>query len=177
MFQYVHTVATAFASMSTQYYRLKAKNNVGLATVSSPVLAVVTDSVPIGMTSITNGTINPTDITITWSALTDPMLNGGDLPNFYGVQWYNSGTLAWQDLNTGGALALSYTHTMASIFPSASTQKYRVYPKNGVGIGSVYSNILVVLCDEYPIAAVTMSIKDVQPKSLTVQWSELLLDS
>jgi len=32
-------------------------------------------------------------------------------------------------LNTGGPLALSYTHTMASIFPSASTQKYRVYPK------------------------------------------------
>jgi hypothetical protein len=65
-------------------------------------------------------------------------------------------------------MALSYTHTMPSIFPSASTQKYRVYPKNGVGVGSVFSNILTVLCDEYPISAVTVGVKDVQPKSLTI---------
>ncbi len=71
VFAYTHTVTTAFPSNSTQYYRLKAKNNVGLATVPSPVLAVVTDSVPSGMTNITNGTINPTDITITWTELSD----------------------------------------------------------------------------------------------------------
>lgn len=58
-------------------------------------------------------------------------------------------------------MALSYTHTMASIFPSASTQKYRVYPKNRVGAGSVFSNILTVLSDEYPIQVVTASVKDV----------------
>jgi hypothetical protein len=50
---------------------------------------------------------------------------------------------------------------MASIFPSASTQKYRVYPKNGVGAGTVFSNILTVLCDEFPLGAVTATVKDV----------------
>jgi hypothetical protein len=58
-------------------------------------------------------------------------------------------------------MSLSYTHTMASIFPSASTQKYRVYPKNGVGSGTVFSNILTVLCDEFPLGAVTATVKDV----------------
>jgi hypothetical protein len=85
VFEYTHTVTSIFPSSSTQYYRLKAKNNVGLATVPSPVLPVKADSIPIGMTNITNGTINPTDITITWTALTNITLNGGDPPIFYGV--------------------------------------------------------------------------------------------
>ena len=85
VFQYTHTVTTIFPSGSSQYYRLKAKNNVGVGTVPSPVLAVVADSLPIGMTTITNGTINPTDITITWTELSNNTLNGGDLPIFYGV--------------------------------------------------------------------------------------------
>jgi hypothetical protein len=58
-------------------------------------------------------------------------------------------------------MSLSYTHTMASIFPSATTQKYRVYPKNGVGAGTIFSNILTVLCDEFPLGAVTATVKDV----------------
>lgn len=85
VFEYAHTVTTIFPSASTQYYRLKAKNNVGLGTVPSPVLSVVADSLPTGMTAITNGTINPTDITITWTELSNKTLNGGDLPIFYGV--------------------------------------------------------------------------------------------
>lgn len=83
--EYTHTVTAIFPSGSTQYYRLKAKNNVGLGTVPSPVLAVVADTLPTGMTNITNGTINPTDITITWTELSNKTLNGGDLPIFYGV--------------------------------------------------------------------------------------------
>jgi hypothetical protein len=66
---------------------------------------------------------------------------------------------------------------VTTVFTSASYQKYRVLPKNGVGYGTTYSNELTLLCDEYPIAAVTLTIKEVLPKALTIKWTELLLES
>jgi hypothetical protein len=124
VFSYNYTVTTAFPSASSQYFRVRAQNYVGLGSPSAS-LVVTSNSVPIGMTTITNGTINPMDITITWTELTDPVLNGGDLPIFYSVEWLNTaGT--WQVLNAGGSWALSYTHTVTTVFPAASTQFYRV---------------------------------------------------
>jgi hypothetical protein len=86
VFSYTHTVTTPFASGASIYYRLKAANNVGLGAPSSALL-VVGDKVPQGMTALEITTVNPKDITISWSPLDNETLNGGDLPIFYSVEW------------------------------------------------------------------------------------------
>jgi hypothetical protein len=39
------------------------------------------------MTALEITTVNPKDITISWSPLDNETLNGGDLPIFYSVEW------------------------------------------------------------------------------------------
>ena len=60
---------------------------------SNTVLKVTADALPTGMNAPTYLTsdVNPTNIKISWLALTDSTTNGGDLPNFYEVEWLDSG--------------------------------------------------------------------------------------
>ena len=171
VFTYTHTVTTPFASGASIYYRLKAANNVGLGAPSSALL-VVGDKVPQGMTALQITTVNPKDITISWSALDNQTLNGGDLPIFYSVEW-SPDQVTWTELNTNGPLALTYTHAVAAPFAGGSTQYYRVKPKNNAGLGIAYSPVLPVLCDTIPSGAPTLTLVEVNPKNVTVAWTEL----
>jgi hypothetical protein len=131
------------------------------------------------MTTIVLDSVTPTDITISWPALSNMTLNGGDIPTFYSVEWYRPDLGGvWQEINTGGTLALTYTHTYSTPpFPAGSTQQYRVRPKNGVGYGIAYSNTLSVLCDDYPSGKPTVTILTVKPRNITVGWNELTDDA
>jgi len=74
------------------------------------------------MTTISVDNVTPTEITLSWEALTNSVQNGGDDPIFYGVEWLNSANGLWTELNTGGALATIYTHTYSTPpFPGGST--------------------------------------------------------
>lgn len=64
--------------------------------------------------------VTPKSITVTWSELTSTAANGGDLPIFYLLQWwdYEAGTPAWTSLTTDGVtgLVLNFTHVRATVF-------------------------------------------------------------
>ena len=69
----------------------------------------MTPKPPIGMTLLSLANVTPTSITISWPALTDPKLDGGDPPIFYSVEW-SSDNFTWTVLNpAGGPLDLNYT--------------------------------------------------------------------
>jgi|LauGreDrversion4_2_1035121.scaffolds.fasta_scaffold170397_3 hypothetical protein len=73
------------------------------------------------MTTIISEAVNPGDITISWPALTDETLTGGDPISFYSVEWLNEDANLWQEINSGTALATSFKHIAASPpFPGGS---------------------------------------------------------
>jgi hypothetical protein len=55
------------------------------SSVASPVLQFTTVNVPQSMTTVTCSDIEPTSITLSWTAV-DTSLNGGDPINFYLVE-------------------------------------------------------------------------------------------
>ena len=121
------------------------------------------------MTTIKVESVTPKEITISWTELSDMTKNGGDIPTFYGVEWYRPESSVWQELNTGGPLSLTYTHVYSTPpFPGGSTQQYRVRPKNGVGYGILQSNILSVLCDDVPQTKPVVTVKEVNPRNITI---------
>ena len=69
------------------------------------------------MGDLTAASVNPMNITITWNDLTTAA-NGGDVPIFYLLQWYNPATLLWVDLTTDGVTGkvLTYTHVVTTNF-------------------------------------------------------------
>jgi len=79
---------------------------------------------PTGMTTPTNGAVNPTSIVINWSELTDTSLNGRDLPTYYQLEWYNAeiATPAWVILTSeANGKVFTFTHNRSpTIFPTAS---------------------------------------------------------
>ena len=46
------------------------------------------------MTALATTTVTPTAITISWTDLTNTALNGGDIPYYYQVEWFNGA--AWE---------------------------------------------------------------------------------
>lgn len=87
-----------------------------MATVYSNVLPVTCDTVPISMTAPTLVEVNPSDITIKWDALTDSTANGGDVPDFYLVEWSPDNS-NWEQVNTiGDGLYFQINHTVAFLF-------------------------------------------------------------
>jgi hypothetical protein len=73
------------------------------------------------MTKLVLETVNPTDITISWPELTSTSLNGGDLPNFYSVEYKKAAATNWTVLNEGGSWALSHTYAPGEILDENST--------------------------------------------------------
>lgn len=68
---------------------MKPKNGVGFGTAYSNELSVIADGVPIGMYTPTLFSVDPKSIKIQWNELTDQILNGGDNPIYYKVEWYS----------------------------------------------------------------------------------------
>jgi hypothetical protein len=100
------------------------------------------------MNTPTHGAVNPSSIVINWANLTDASLNGRTAINYYKLEWYNTeiSPATWQEITAeANGLLYTYTHTRTgSIFPSGSTQSYRILPKNIYGWGSTYSSTLNV---------------------------------
>lgn len=111
-------MATPFPSGAVVAYRIRAKNNKGLGSPSK-ALNVTCDRIPSGMTSISITAVNPMDITISWSELTNTTLNGGDLPIFYSVEW-SSDNATWTVVNANGPWGLYFTHRVAEPFVADS---------------------------------------------------------
>lgn len=110
-----HNNAAVVFTQTNIYYRVKPKNNVGFGTTYGTVTAT-TDRVPSGMGALTTVEVNPQNIAISWNALTDTSLNGGDVPIFYSVEWSPNNS-NWYTLNSGGTdLYLTYNYTVDFIF-------------------------------------------------------------
>jgi len=113
------------------------------------------------MTTLSSTSIQPKTITIAWPSLTNAALNGGDIPYYYQVEWYDTTIVipAWTIVSTENTdFSLTFTHVRSVIFVSNSNQQYRVTPKNYVGLGSVYTSITVV-ADREPQTMNTPTIK------------------
>ena len=119
--------------------------------------------------------VHPYNVTIKWSELTN-YTNGGDMPIFYELQWYNYETLAWEPLTfkaTHGKI-LQFTHVRSgSFYEPTSTLKYRLRAENGVGMGTAYSNILVLNPDTAPTGMDPLSLVLCEPYNITISWPEL----
>lgn len=96
------------------------------------MLSVQCDNVPQGMTALTKIEVHPGNMTIGWTALTSPTLNGGDLPIFYSVEFASSqAPSTWTVLNSytpGDPVSLNYTYVLPGtiIFNENYTYYYRV---------------------------------------------------
>jgi hypothetical protein len=145
---YTHSPGFIFPSGSTQKYRVKAKNNIGLAldTAFSAELLVTADEVPIRMNNPTRHSVTPNSIKIQWSTISLDADTGRDSVVFYHVKWEQS-TGSWVTLTnwpTQNTIETEFTHVLtgSNIFPSGSTQNYRVYARNGVGDGA-YGSVAI----------------------------------
>lgn len=153
-----------FIPTFTHLYRVKPRNRVGWGTAYSAELEVVPNMWPTCMNAISATDVQPWSITIAWAELTQTC-NGGVIPYYYQVEWYNTNTTAWEILtNEGMGTYLTFTHTRVTwMFPSGSTQKYRVIPKNEVDMGSTYSNELSVPADSIPTTMSTLTSPTITP--------------
>lgn len=152
LLSYIHTRPDVFPSGSIQKYRVKAKNRVGFGTIYSAELLVTADEVPIRMNSPTINSVNPKDITIEWTGISAEVDTGRDSVIFYHVKWEQT-TNVWTTLTTWPTtttMLTKFTHTLSgtNVFPSGSTQYYKVCAQNGVGEGACSS--VGILADFVP---------------------------
>lgn len=94
-------------------------NGVGFGPVS-PTVTCVCDTEPTAMGDITASMVHPYNITLTWNDLTYSS-NGGDVPNFYLLQYFVPTNASWVSLTTDGISGklLTYTHEFTSLFNPA----------------------------------------------------------
>lgn len=151
-YAYTYSVSVAFIPTTVYSFRLKAKNGVDYSNTYATTTCTSL-SVPNSMTALTYGAVNPKSIVVNWNELTDLNLNGRDTPIFYQLEWYNSevSPVRWDILtfkNIHGKV-FTFTHTRTTVFPSGSTQQYRVVAQNNMGIGgsTAYSPTLSVPTD------------------------------
>jgi len=102
------------------------------------------------MNPLVAGTINPWNMTFSWADLTTG--NGGDVPIYYQVEWYNPNTSAWNIVSSQSmGKYLTFTHyRIPYIYPSNSNQVFRVLAMNNVGFGTTYSTNLTMVADREP---------------------------
>ena len=92
------------------------------------------------------------------------------------LEW-DQGSCTWESLNTYTAnmnIPYSYIHYPTNMFPTGSTQTYRLTAKNGVGYG-VVSTPTPMTADEVPIACNDPIIADadIYPQKVTVTWTAI----
>ncbi len=107
-------------------------------------------------------------------------MDGGNLPIYYKLEWYDEITdplnPLWTEITSESDGILStYTHTRTSPFTSGVNQKYRIKPKNLLGWGTVYSAELSVQADEVPISMSTVTVGTITPTTIDLSWSEITL--
>lgn len=129
---------------------------------------------PTGTVSLSVGTVNPMNITISWGALTT---NTGGLPiTFYAVEYSStSSSSGFVQLNSySEGLYTQYTHVSSTIFPSGGYVYYRVRAVNSVGYSSYYSAVLQVTCDSIPTSQTppVYVAGSVKPYSVQLTWSD-----
>jgi hypothetical protein len=131
------------------YYRVITRNSLGWGPYSDN-LQITTDTYPDASVTLSQGTVEPQSIKISWTAL--PTANNGNDPiTFYAVELYNPSTALWNQLNTNyGNVYLTYTHTSGSNFVASTYYQFRIRPKNGVGYSLSPSTALSVLSDGLP---------------------------
>ena len=81
---------------------------------------------------------------IKWTSLTNKVTNGGDLPNFYSVE-YSCDKVTWYVLNYNDNTTLINNITDYPASPLTKRSYYRVRAQNNVGMSSIYSSTLSVL--------------------------------
>ncbi len=162
---------------------MRPKNGVGYSLSVSNTVTVLTDGYPIYMNTPIGGAVTPTSISLSWTALTDMVKNSGDIPIYYRVEWYNRETdqynPTWDEVSKeSSGLRFEFTHGRTAaqgVFPSGSTQKYRIIAKNNVGLGVNPSAELEIVADEVPILMSTPTVTAVTPNSVSLSWTEITL--
>ena len=156
---------TVFDETVKYLYRVRAKNNVGMATLYSPVLTVQPDTRPIGMYKPKLGSVTPSVTNVYWDALLDPVLNGGDVPIWYGLETSHD-NITWTVVNNGYPLTFSWNHGPGTVL--TTLRYYRVRAENGVGMSNIYSEVLAVTApaNYTPVAC------SINPKDITICWWE-----
>jgi hypothetical protein len=153
---------------------------VGLGAFSAETV-VVADSVPTFMNPLNNVLIDaktPKSMSVSWNTITSSADTGGDPVTYYELQWYNYETQVWDVLTSPTQTPLlqtAFIFTRATIFPSGSTQRFRLRAQNGVGLGA-YSVESVLLADSAPEFMNAPSValpSDITPKSIKLYWNPI----
>lgn len=178
---YTHTSETVFVASTYYQFRIRPKNGVGYSLSTSSILSVLADGYPNYMHTPTVGAITPKSIVIYWDDLLDLTKNGDDYPTYYRLEWYNQITNpsvpVWTEITTeADGKVFTFTHTRTDVFPSGSTQKYRVKAKNRVGLGTVYSSELSVTADNVPIRMNNPTRNSVSPNEISIDWTGISAD-
>ena len=124
-YSYVFTKATIFTSGSSQRFRLRAQNGVGLGVYSAETV-VVADSEPTFMKPLNPvplTDISPKSIKLTWPTITLSTHTGRDPANYYELQWFNYESNEWDIITSPTqtpTLQQSFIFTRQTIFPSTS---------------------------------------------------------
>lgn len=118
-----------FPSDSSQQFRLRAQNGVGLGAFSATTV-VVADSVPTFMNPpnpVPLADVVPKSMKLTWDSITTDAQTGRDPVTYYELQWYNDLEEDWEVLTVPTAdLKNEFTFTRDTIFPNGSYQRFRV---------------------------------------------------
>lgn len=143
--------STNFPNNTNFRFRLKSKNGVGFGPYSTPT-TITSDRTPLQPLPPTNGTVTPTSIEVSWTALTEFEARGRDTILNYLLEYFD-GT-DWSTVIEVDANTFTHTHEIPSGFPANTDRsdyfvKYRVSAKNGIGYG-ILSPELSVLTDTYP---------------------------
>jgi hypothetical protein len=124
-YSFVFTGETIFLSGSSQRFRLRAQNGVGLGAFSEERIAVA-DSVPTFMNSpnpVPLEDIAPFSIKLTWDGISLDEETGRDPVIYYELQWFNYETETWDIITTPTSppsLLYEFTFAREIIFPSGS---------------------------------------------------------
>ena len=126
------------------------------------------------MTPPTLVEVHPYNVTVEWAELLT-IDNGGDVPSFYLLEWFNYNTSSWKALTTSAnGLILKYTHVVTgAVFLNTTTLQYRLTAKNGVGLGTTCSSTLSVTPCTAPIGMDSIFLVSVTPYSITIGWPSL----
>ena len=133
---------------------------------------VVADSVPTFMNTgaADAAEILPKSMRITWNGISSVEDTGGDPVVFYELQWTNYETELWETLTTPTlSPVFEFTLTRSVIFPSGSSQRFRLRGMNGVGYGT-YSDEFFVTADSVPTFAYQPTNTSVSPTTMTFTW-------
>jgi len=173
---FVYSTGSVFPASTTYKFRIRPRNGVGDSLTTSNEAVILSLGVPSFMNPPTIGIVTPRSIEVSWTLLTDMVLNGGNLPTYYRLEWEDKestpGISIWTEVTTESAGILTYfIYTRPSgVFPSGSTQRFRLKAKNTVGLGLAYSAEASVTADYVPLFMGTPTVSSISPKTISFSW-------